>query len=176
MGLNYKSLDSLTRQKMSEEFNHDLQANNLYLSKRFNQNGRDYYQRIMPNHIQNGNDDSLAEDLRNNNSFLTHEDRKTVKGVTKVKVPETAAQTFAEGEFNRFYLRGLCLRAISEGKKIIIYRGRLSENPRSESEAMIGIYLDPNTLLADLRANTGVDTALGLPPGPNSGLTAELLD
>ena len=176
MGLNYKSLDNLARQKMLDEFNYDMQAHNLYLSKRFTEAGGVYYQQKMPDHIQNGNDDSLAEDLRNNNSFLTHEDRRTAKGVSKVKVLETAPQTFAEGEFNRFYLRGLCLQAITEGKRIIIYRGRSSENPRSESEAMIGMALDPNRLLNDLRANTGVDTALGLPPGPNSGLTAELID
>lgn len=176
MGLHYKSLDNLTRQKMLEEVNYDLNANNLYLSKRFTPNGRIYYQQILPNHLQNGNDDSLAIDLKNNNCFLTHEDRKTAKGVSKVKVPETAPQTFSEGEFNRFYLRGLCLRAIAESKKIVIYRGRFSENPRSESEAIIGMNIDPNKLLNDLRSNTGVDTALGLPPGPNSGLTAELVD
>ena len=175
MGLNYKSLDNLTRQKMLEEFNHDTQTNNLYLSKRFNDQGRIHYQQKMPYHIQNGNDDSLAEDLRAKNSFLLHEDRKTTKGISKVKVPETAAQTFAEGEFNRFYLRGLCLRAIAENKRIIIYRGRYSENPRSESEALIGLIFEPNQLLNDLRTNIGVDTALGLPPGPNSGLTAELI-
>ena len=121
MGLNYKSLDNLTRQKMLEEFNLDIKTNNLYLSKRFTDQGGIYYEHTMPNHIQNGNDDSLAEDLRTHNSFLTHEDRKTVKGISKVKVPETAPQTFSEGEFNRFYLRGLCLRAIAEKNKIIIY-------------------------------------------------------
>lgn len=176
MGLNYKSLDNLTRQKMLEEVNYDMQANNLYLSKRFTPNGGVYYQQVLANHIQNGNDDSLAMDLKNSNSFLTHEDRKTAKGISKVKVPETASQTYSEGEFNRFYLRGLCLRAIAEGKRVVIYRGRFSENPRSESEAIIGMHLDPNKLLNDLRINTGVDTALGLPPGPNSGLTAELVD
>lgn len=176
MGLNYKSLDNLTRQKMLEEFNNDTQAESLYLSKRFTDQGGIYYQKIMANHIQNGNDDSLAEDLRIHNSFLTYEDRKTAKGISKVKVPATAPQTFAEGEFNRFYLRGLCLRAIAENKKIIIYRGRYSENPRSESEALIGLTVEPNQLLNDLRTNIGVDTALGLPPGPNSGLTGELID
>src|SRR6266851_5569734 len=33
---------------------------------------------------------------------------------------------------------------------------------------------DPKALLTDLRSNPGVDTALGLPPGPNSGLSARL--
>lgn len=174
MGLNYKSLDNFTRQKMLEEFNYDTQTNNLYLSKRFTPQGGIYYRQIMSNHIQNGNDDSLADDLKTHDSFLTHEDRKTAKGNSKVKVPATAPQTFAEGEFNRFYLRGLCVRAIAENKKIIIYRGRYSEYPRSESEALIGLTLEPNKLLNDLRTNTGVDTVLGLPTGPNSGLTAEL--
>jgi hypothetical protein len=176
MGLYYKSLDAMTRQKMVEEFNHDLQNNNLYLSKRFTLDGKAYYPQKLPQHLQDGNDDSLAIDLMNANCFLTHEDRQTVKGIIKVKVPETASQTFSEGEFNRYYIRGVCLRAISEGKKILIYRGRNSENPRKESEAMIGTFLDPASLLIDLRNNIGVDTVLGLPPGPNSGLTTELVD
>lgn len=31
----------------------------------------------------------------------------------RFRVPETAAATLAEGEFNRFYVRALCRRAIS---------------------------------------------------------------
>jgi hypothetical protein len=96
-------------------------------------------------------------------------------GYTVSKVPRTAPITLAEGEFNRFYLRGLCQRAIEAGGPAIeIYRARASVTPRPESEAMIGRHLDADKLLVDLREHVGVDTALGLPPGPNSGLSGRL--
>lgn len=58
------------------------------------------------------------------------------------------------------------------GTELEIYRAGYSRSPRSESEAMIGRRIDAQALLEDLRAHAGVDTALGLPPGPNSGLSA----
>jgi hypothetical protein len=87
----------------------------------------------------------------------------------------TAASTLAEGEFNRFYLRGIARRGLEEGRDIEIYRGRASSNPRPESQALVGQHLSANALLDDLRAHIGVDSTLGLPPGPNSGLTGKLI-
>jgi hypothetical protein len=81
----------------------------------------------------------------------------------------------AEGEFNRFYVRGLCLRAIDEGiDRLVIYRAKAVEEPRPDSNRRIGRSVNPRTLLDDLRRNAGVDTALGIPPGPNSGLSVKL--
>jgi hypothetical protein len=47
-------------------------------------------------------------------------------------------------------------------------------NARSASEAKIGTQVDARALLADLRSHQGLEPALGLPPGPNSGLSVEL--
>ncbi len=81
----------------------------------------------------------------------------------------------AEGEFNRFYARGLCRRAIAEGiEALVVYRAKEVVNPRAESVALIGKSLPAKQLLEDLRAHIGTDTALGLPPGPNSGLSVKL--
>jgi hypothetical protein len=78
----------------------------------------------------------------------------------------------AEGEFNRFYIRGVCLRAIEEGMyEVIVYRAKTVEHARAESEQKIGQRVAAEDVLRDLRAHPGVDTALGLPPGPNSGLS-----
>jgi len=95
---------------------------------------------------------------------------------TTAKIPVTAPDTLAEGEFNRFYARGLCARAIDNGiKEVVVYRGKEVQQPRAESQAMIGKKIDATVLLEDLRNSPGVEPALGLPPGPNSGLTVHLL-
>lgn len=42
-----------------------------------------------------------------------------------VKVPVTAPETLSEGEFNRFYARGLCRVAISLGIAAVqVYRAK----------------------------------------------------
>lgn len=81
----------------------------------------------------------------------------------------------AEGEFNRFYIRALCWITLLTGKKLKIYRAKFSQTPRIDSQRMIGSFIDAEQLLLDLRKNPGTDTALGLPPGPNSGLSVELV-
>jgi hypothetical protein len=93
-----------------------------------------------------------------------------------VKVPHTAAQTFAEGEFNRFYLRALCRFTLENGgTELEVYRAKSVTNPRMDSEARIGTRVSVTQLLDDLRANNSVENALRLPPGPNSGLSARLI-
>ena len=123
------------------------------------------------------NDDWIAEETNRRSLLKTHEERRKSKGgITIAKVPHNAAQQLAEGEFNRFYLRGICSRALDEGKsQIQIYRGKEVSNPRPESERKIGELIDASELLNDLRDVDFVDKALKLPAGPNSGLTAEIV-
>lgn len=174
MSFNFENLDKTTREFMLEEVELDLSADNLYMSKRFEENNLDRYFEALKESVTNGTEVSLAETLRTGEYFKSHEERNVKGKIVTAKIPANAADLFAQGEFNRFYLRGLCLRAIEEKKTIQIYRARLSSNPRQESEALVGDQLDPERLLLDLRENIGVDTILGLPPGPNSGLSGRL--
>lgn len=89
-------------------------------------------------------------------------------------MPSNAHETLSEGEFNRFYIRALCLRAINEGRELEVYRAKQVSNPRPDFQMMIGRIVDAETLLNDLRKNIGVDSALGLPNGPNSGLSVKI--
>jgi len=103
----------------------------------------------------------------------TRETRKTKTGkVINAGVPVSAPETLAEGEFNRYDARGLCARAIAEGiDEAVVYRGKDVQNPCIESQYKIEQRVKAKNLLEDLRRSLGVEPALGIPLGPNSGLT-----
>lgn len=176
MALELVNLDDSTRQHMLAELDRDIEDDKLYCGKYLSETGAERYPQLFREAIEQGTDETLATALQAPGIFMTHHQRrKPSGGFTEAKVPRTANVTLAEGEFNRFYLRGLCSRAIANNEGMIeIFRARPSSQPRPESEALIGHQLDPAELLEDLRVNTGVDTAFGLPPGPNSGLSGRL--
>lgn len=90
-------------------------------------------------------------------------------------IPWNAADTLAEGEFNRFYARGVARRACEEEHgQVVVYRAKQVAKPRADSERRIGAHVDAEALLADLRASVGMEPALGLPPGPSSALSVRL--
>ena len=176
MALNYENLDPRTREHMASEIEHDISAGKLYLSNRLTEEGARNWPMLLKQAVQAHNDSWLASELQARGYLKSHEERrKPTGGTTAAKVPVTANMTLAEGEFNRFYARGLCQCAINDKQEsVVAYRARHSENPRPESEAIIGKRFDPNALLQDLRTSTGVEPALGVPPGPNSGLSVKL--
>ncbi len=176
MGLNFVNLDEITRRYMIEELESDIINSKLYISTRLSPIGRQDYNSLLREAIKSYNDAWLASQLGENGRLNKSEERRKPSGGTSiVKVPVNAADMLGEGEFNRFYARGLCLKAIADGTgKVIVYRAKDVRNPRTESEKMIGKEIDAEALLNDLRSSIGVEPSLGLPPGPNSGLSVRL--
>jgi hypothetical protein len=176
MALNLVNLDDRTRALMRAEVERDTEGGSLYLGRRLSNQGRKDYPDLLLEAIANGDDDTLATALRVPGRLVEYETRTREDGRTiNAKVPVTAAATLAEGEFNRFYARALCLRALEDGiPNVQVYRAKEVGNPRPESKALLGSSMDPLELLNDLRTHQGVDTALHLPPGPNSGLSVRL--
>jgi len=168
MGIYYKNLDEKTREFMLKELEMDTEQAKIYISTRLNALGQSNWVNLLKEAITNHNDDWLAHQLTVMGYMNTHETKKD----RTVKVPLNAPETLAEGEFNRYYVRGLCARAISEGiNEVVVYRGKDVQNPRIESQYKIGQRVKAKDLLEDLRISLGVEPALGIPPGPNSGLT-----
>lgn len=176
MLLSLENLDSKVRKYMLEEIQSDIDnSERLYISPRLSDTGRNDYPLLLKQGAELYDDQWLAGQLQQNNRLNLTEQRRTKNGITTAKVPYNAHEILAEGEFNRFYIRGLCRRAIDEGiAELVIYRAKEVTTPRPESQAKVGTRINAKVLLEDLRANPGVDTALGLPPGPNSGLSAKL--
>lgn len=175
MTLNLADLDR-AREAMLAEVDHDIAAGVLYRSKRLTDAGWAAYPELLKDASARGDDATLAASLLQSGYWFDQEQSQSSKGkVYMKKVPVNAHETLAESEFNRFYLRGLCCVALETGcSGIVAYRAKVVANPRPESEALTGKTFDPTTLLEDLRAHIGVDTALGLPQGPNSGLSGRL--
>lgn len=168
------NLDTRTRFHMMDELRLDVAEGRLYASPRLSIAGNSVYLNLLRDAIATGSPASLIASLSNPRYFNSTEQRRTEDGgVKEVRIPATAAETLGEGEFNHYYIRGLCMRAIEDGiDRLIVYRAKAVDAPRSESQQHIGDAIDPRSLLTDLRSR--VDTMFSVPNGPNSGLSVRL--
>jgi hypothetical protein len=174
--LRFENLDARTRMSMLDEINSDIESGKLYLSPRLTETGVQRYPDLLKKAASTGNDATLASDLRSPGILkITEQRRKRSGGTIEARVPETAAESLEEGEFNPFYIRGLCKFCLEEQiLQVEIYRAKQVANPRPESEERIGKRIACQSLLDDLRASVGTDSALGVPAGPNSGLSVRV--
>ncbi|KLE31681.1 hypothetical protein [Aurantiacibacter gangjinensis] len=176
MGLRFENLDEATREAMLQEIDRDAESGNVYVSNYLNHAGERDWVTILRQAAHSGSDETLAAAIRENGYLKDEVQRRKPKGgFTMAKVPYNAHETLGEGEFGRYYARGLCVRAISEGiAELEVYRAKDVREPRQASEEKIGSRIDPEAILDDLRQTQGVEPALGVPPGPNSGLTLRI--
>ena len=176
MALQLPDLDDRTRQFMLDELEQDVAAGCLYLSPHLTEDGRAEYERVFRAAINAGTDDSLADELRVPGRMETSPRWKTARGGTLVAgLPTSAPDTLAEAEFHRYYVRGLCRRALADGvHALVICRAKPAMPPRVNSEAMIGVRIDALSLLEDLRSASGQVPPRVLPMSPGSGLTVRL--
>ncbi|MBX9581007.1 MAG: hypothetical protein K2X87_11920 [Gemmataceae bacterium] len=162
---------------MVQEIMADHGAGVLYLSPRLSAVGRQLYPDLFRAAAESHDMQWLATELNRAGRLKTTEERLLKNKAIQAKVPHNAAETLAEGEFNRFYVRGLC-RFVLEGNpeaEVEVYRAKDVADPRPESEARIGERYKAVALLEDLRtSNNGIDVALGVPAGPNSGLSVRI--
>ena len=177
MALYFENLDDRTRQLMLDEMEYDITNHQLHISPFLSGQGQRDYENLLRDALQSGNDETLADSLRDHRRILrTLPRRNPTGGYSIAATAENAAQVLAESEFNRYYIRALARRAMEDGiSELVIYRAKPVTNPRPESEARIETSLPPQELLEDLRAHTGDERpSMGVPSGPNSGLSVRL--
>jgi hypothetical protein len=174
MAISYRNLDNITRELMISELELDGR-DGIYISSYLNESGREEIYDLMSESFLSGTDDTLSRSIITRNLLNSYTTRRNRNGTTtQARVPFTAATTLAEGQFNLYYMRALSIRALSENRRIIVYRGKDVENPRAESQMLIGENLDPNHVLTVLRETLGVNPSIGIPL-PNSGLSLQLI-
>jgi hypothetical protein len=175
MPLQYQNLDPTTRRYAIAELDDDLKSGAFHASERLRPTAVAEYQRLLRESIRYYDDlwlEQHASDL-----LVDFETRQTRSGgQTTAKIPEMASRMLAEGDFNRYYMRGVAMRAIEEGRQIVeVYRARLSLEPRPDSAEAEGQRLQAREVLDYLRG------AINTPPGdvrlgrPNSGLSVRLV-
>lgn len=164
----FLNLVASVRNKMISEIEMDIANENLYFSNRLNEIGIESYPSFLKNSVLNGAEDVLESLILNNNCLLVTE---FANGRPK-KVPTNAAKLIAQSEFNRSYIRAVCLEAIENNiEEVEVYRARYSTNIRPESEAAIGLKHNPKELLEDLRDSIGIQPKIL--PHINSGLSVK---
>jgi hypothetical protein len=172
MALNLLNLNDIIRKLMLSEVDYDAQRGRTYLSPRLNRTGQITYLAKLKHAIESQDAAWLAEQLHG--YFDSIELTKSKKGTITSDIPKNADETIAESEFNRFYMRALCLFAVEkEIKHLIVCRTKHAGSTKPTARAKVGSSIAPQKLLNDLRENVGKKTRLGLGE-PSSSLTVRL--
>ena len=155
---NFLELDAETRALMLRELRLDISSQEgPYLGVGLTARGKADYVSLLEGAIQLGSEVELVDGL--------NEEGRVVDS------PVDAARKLGNTEFNRYYIRAICLRASAHGTNVVsVYRAQGSTSPRSASVALIGSDQPAPVILANVRGSQGGDPATGL-GRVNSGLT-----
>lgn len=163
------------RSAMLNELDTDINLGQLYEGKYLSPAGKSAWPQLLRDAIESGDSDTLRAAIEPSGYWLEYYERKKPSGgTTMAKVRFDAPEMLCDDEFKRYYLRGVCIAAVANDRALEVVRVKDVARPRSGSEALIGSSVDPQQLLDDLRQNIGIDTFLGIPAGPNSGLGVEI--
>lgn len=174
--MDLEHLDQRTRQLMLAEIRDDVAVGRLYVGTQLATAGADAWPGLLLEAAEHHDVRWLTAALSRTHFWVPRVPYRKRDGTLAYRdCPSDAPDKLAEGEFNRFYIRALARRALEDGLALEVVRVKAVAVPRTSSELKIGTRVDPASLLRDLRENPGVDTALGIPAGPNSGLGVRLV-
>ena len=176
MSLNLLQLDDDTRTLMLQELEYDLERNQLHISPYLSGQGVHDYADLLREAMESGDETTLADMLNQMRRITRTAHRRLPQGgYNIVSVPSNAAEMIAEDAFNRYYIRAICRRALADGfDEVIVYRAKPASSPRPHSEELLETAVNPANLLEDLRHFSGEETIMGIPGGPNSGISVHL--
>jgi hypothetical protein len=177
MSLDLAHLDDRTRHFMLAELDADVVDESLYLSPLLSETGLCHYRRLLHVAIQHGTEDSFAEALGALGAVRPPSRWQHPREVGPAEALADATYRLAEREFHRFYIRGLCCRALEQGiDLLVIYRARPADLGRAPADSMIGLRIDVRSLLEDLRGAFRTLPPHGLPQCRDPGLSVRFPD
>lgn len=167
MGTIYADLDDQTRRFMLQEFDQDVEAGGPYIGKTLSVNGVEAYPELLRKALAS-HDPQWLESQLSADGLMSR-----MQGSRRVSVD--AAKKLSEGEFGRYYARGVCRLALEAGDDadVEVYRARHSNSPRSSSQLIEGQTLKASEIL-ELNRLSRTDPGMGI-PAVNSGLSVRLL-
>jgi len=171
---NYDDLEDVTRKMMLEAIEEANESNNIYYSTRFNDLGKQRWLPLLREAANLYNEHWLAFQIEAEVLMKDFEGSRTPSGGYTIKhVPHIASETMADGQFNRFYMLGLCKYARQQGiNHLEIYRAKFSSEPREESQALVGGLLSLEEIESQLLVTINSFNSPLLKP--NSGLSLRI--
>ena len=169
----FSKLDARTRGLMAEEVLQATKEDNLYYSARFTEAAKAQWPDLLLGAARGHDEHWLEQQLHAIHAMKPRETKATPRGgVTQANVPDTAAETYADGQFNRFYIAAICRRAIDDRVgSVRVYRAKERSDPRPSSKLLEGTQKDAGVLLTEVRDR---DRSLQCDLlKPNSGLTID---
>ncbi|SEA14191.1 hypothetical protein SAMN05192529_10912 [Arachidicoccus rhizosphaerae] len=166
---NFFNLGKNVRSVMLSEINDDIKAGRIFISERLNDAGKEKYAAFLIEAVTNSDEEAFEALL----DLATYFHPTTLRQGKPIKMPSNASTILCQSEFNRYYIRAVCVHALANNiNEVEIYRARVSSWARPESEAKIGKKISAQNLLDDLRSSIG--TAPTLLPEVNSGLSVRI--
>jgi hypothetical protein len=177
MSLDLPHLDARTRHFMLAELEADVADGSLYCSPQLSDTGVQDYLELLRAALASGTEDSFAEALAQHEAVRPPNRWQHAREVGPGEALADATFRLAEREFHRFYIRGLCCRALEQGiDLLVIYRARPADRGRAPADSMIGLRIDVGSLLEDLRGAFRSLPPHGLPQCRDPGLSVRFLD
>lgn len=165
----FEHLDEHTRALMLSEVARDHEAKSLFFDTRLKGEMHSPYLDSLRRALAGGSPESFAAEIEAGAYLNVTEMRKQGGKEVGARIPVTYPQTLAEAEFNRYYMRAVCLRGLGAGKSIEVYRAKPVTTPRP----IEATDWTAESLLAHLReTNISVPGAF---PGANSGKSVRLV-
>jgi hypothetical protein len=175
VSLDLANLDSCTRRFMLAELESDLATGTLYRSPQLSEQGQLQYYHLLRAAVTSGTEASFAEALYSLHAVLPPGRWQHAREIGPEEALAAATARLAEREFHRFYIRGLCRRALEQGVQTLeIYRAKPAESGRAPSDAMVGIRVTASSLLEDLSGVFNSWPPHGLPQCRDPGLSVRL--
>lgn len=167
----FENLDSDARECMAEAIAEAENGGAIYYGPHLKETAAGQFVALLKEAAGGHDEQWLTAQLNAHGLLNKIEKHKTKAGkeVTQ-KMPAEAAETLASGQFNRFYMLGLCKWAqYNDITHLQVYRAKEITNPRPEAAYLAGRLIPVDDVESQLK---GRDQSLySLLGDPNSGLS-----